>query len=97
MEQQDFVFEIKIPAAVMEMVAYGAKANGWQQQVTGDDGNPMDNPISAVQFVLLQTIQQLTPLAINAMAAERANEARLAAVEHMTALRDQWLASMQSN
>lgn len=91
MEVQEFtIFEVKIPTAVLPLVEYAAKADGWQPRLP--DGSP--NPESAAARIFANTVHQATNLAINALAAERANEARQQAVNEMNALSQQWLAAM---
>lgn len=91
MEEQEFtIFEVKIPVAVVPLLEYAAKADGWQPRLP--DGSP--NPESAAARIFANTVRQATSLAINALAAERANDARQQAVNEMTALSQQWLAAM---
>lgn len=88
------IFEVKIPAAVAPLIEYAARADGWQQRVPDGQGNLIDNPESAAERLFANTVRQATAMAINALAAERANEVRQATVAEMTALSQQWLAAM---
>ena len=95
MENQEFtIFEVRIPAAVAPLLRYAAMADGWQPTITDESGQQVENPESAAERLFANTVRQATALAINALAAERANQARQAAIQEMTALSQQWLAAM---
>lgn len=90
-EQEEFVvFEVKIPQSVMPLVEYAARADGWSP--TLPDGAP--NPESAAARIFAQTVRQATSQAINALAAERANQVRQQTVTEMTELANKWQAAM---
>lgn len=97
MEQEFTIFEVRIPKDVLPLLRYAAMADGWTPTVTDETGQQIDNPESAAERLFANTVRQATGLAINALAAERANEARLAAIQEMTALSQQWLMAMQTN
>lgn len=88
------IFEVKIPVAVLPLIEYAARADGWQPRVTDGQGNLIDNPEGAAERLFANTVRQATAMAINALAAERANEVRQTTINEMTALSQQWLAAM---
>jgi len=90
MEEQVVIFEVKIPAAVMPLIEYAAKADGWT--ATLPDGSL--NPESAVRRIFDQVVRSATAQAINQMAAEKAAEARKTAMDEMQALATTWQAAM---
>lgn len=94
-EQEGFViFEVKIPVSAMALVEYAAKADGWTPTVADANGNQVPNPVSAVRRIFEQTVRMATAQAINQMAAEKANEARMLAMDEMQALATTWQAAM---
>lgn len=83
-----------IPILALPMIEAAAKQYGWQKQVAGPKGDMIDNPQSALAKILIETINLVRNLAINRLAAERAETERQRAVSEMTEVANIWLASL---
>lgn len=86
--------EISIPDEALPMVEAAAKGFGWQPEVAGGDGQMVANPQSALQCILVQAIRMVQGVAINQVAAQRAETARLQTVNEMTEIANAWLGAL---
>lgn len=84
---------ISIPDEALPMVEAAAKGFGWQPEVAGANGM-IANPQSALQCILVQSIRMVQSVAINQIAAQRAETERVRTVDEMTTITNTWLATL---
>ena len=85
---------ISIPDEALEMVEAAAKGFGWQSQVADGNGQMVANPQSALQCILVQSINMVKSVAINQIAAQRAAAERVRTVDEMTVIANAWLTTL---
>ena len=87
-------FIVKIPETVVPLIEYAAKAQGWRPTVADANGQPIDNPTSAIAHVFTMVVQVIKGNAINAYANEEAEKARQKVVQQMELAANEWLLAM---
>lgn len=88
--------QVIVPDEVMPLIAYAAKADGWQATVLDGAGNPVENPESAFERLFAITVRMATSQAINMMAQEEAEKARKKVTEEMQAKALAWMEAMKN-
>lgn len=87
--------QIPIPAAAMPMIEAAARAYGWTPKLVTPDGE-IDNPQSALGRILQASIEMVRENAINIMAQQAADAARLQTRQELLVIVTDWLALMSS-
>ena len=86
--------QLEIPEAALEMIEAAAIGYGWQPTITNNQGEPVQNPQSAIERILVEAISNIRSVAINTIAQRKAEVARAQTVEELTAITSAWIESL---
>lgn len=85
---------LDIPDAALEIIAAAAAGYGWQPTITNDAGEVVTNPQTALERILIETINTIRQVAINTIAQQRAAAVRQQTTEELTQITNDWIESL---
>ncbi len=83
------IVQLPIPAAAMPMIEAAAKAYGWTPKLATPQGE-IDNPQSALERILQASIEMVRENAINIMAQQAADAAKLQTRQELNGVVEDW-------
>lgn len=95
MDNDVTIVQLPIPAAAMPMITAAARAYGWTPQIVTPQGE-IDNPQSALEKILQVSIEMVRENAINIMAQQAADTARLQTRQELTTVVEDWFRLLNS-
>ena len=75
----DRIYELRVPESAEPLITYWAQYLGWKAKILNAQGQEVDNPVSALQYAFFNALQTGGQHAINQIAAQATEAARIQA------------------